>query len=81
VLSVNLGYFSQHAMNILSPDANVFDTFQSVLPNANIGVIRNLCAAFLFQGDDVDKRINMLSGGEKSRMVKCVFMKGGISTI
>ena len=39
------------------------------MPTENIGVIRNLCAAFLFQGDDVHKRIANLSGGEKSRVV------------
>ncbi|BCS95217.1 ABC transporter ATP-binding protein [Desulfoluna limicola] len=67
--SVHTGYFSQHAMDILDPKKSVFDTVQDALPTAGIGVIRNLCAAFLFSGDDVDKRIDMLSGGEKSRVV------------
>ena len=67
--SVNFGYFSQHSMDILNPEWTVFDTVQDTLPQANIGVIRNICAAFIFQGDDVDKRISMLSGGEKSRLV------------
>ncbi len=63
------GYFSQHSMDVLEPAKTVFETVQEVIPEANIGVIRNLCAAFLFQGDDVDKRIGNLSGGEKSRVV------------
>ena len=42
---------------------------QEYFPLENIGTIRNLCAAFLFQGDDVDKRITNLSGGEKSRVI------------
>ena len=67
--SVNMGYFSQHAMEVLNPDRTVFDTVQDVLPQANIGVIRNICAAFLFSGDDVEKRVGLLSGGEKSRLV------------
>ena len=67
--SVNLGYFSQHAMEILDPKKTVFETVQDVLPQANIGVLRNLCAAFLFQGDSVDKRVESLSGGERSRLV------------
>ena len=66
---VTAGYFSQHSMELLNPEFTVFETVQAVIPTGNIGVIRNLCAAFLFQGDDVDKRIAHLSGGEKSRVV------------
>ena len=67
--SVKTGYFSQHAMDILDENKTVFETVQEALPLENIGVIRNLCAAFLFSGDDVDKKIKQLSGGEKSRVV------------
>ncbi|MBE0598291.1 MAG: ABC-F family ATP-binding cassette domain-containing protein [Desulfuromonadales bacterium] len=67
--NVHLGYFSQHAMDVLEPKKTVFETVQDALPQASIGVVRNLCAAFLFQGDDVDKRLDKLSGGEKSRVV------------
>ncbi len=67
--NVNIGYFSQHSMDILDPGKTVFETVQEAIPQAGIGVIRNLCAVFLFQGDDVDKRIANLSGGEKSRVV------------
>ncbi|MFZ5765049.1 MAG: ABC-F family ATP-binding cassette domain-containing protein [Thermodesulfobacteriota bacterium] len=67
--NVDIGYFSQHAMELLNPDKTVFETVQDAMPQATIGVIRNLCAAFLFQGDEVDKRIMHLSGGEKSRLV------------
>ena len=66
---VSTGYFSQHAMDLLHPDQTVFQAIQEVLPLENIGVIRNLCGAFLFQGDDIDKRIANLSGGEKSRVI------------
>ena len=66
---VTTGYFSQHSMDSLRPEHTVFEAVQEVLPTENIGVIRNLCAAFLFTGDDVDKRIENLSGGEKSRVV------------
>ncbi|HBA88840.1 MAG TPA: glycosyl transferase family 1 [Geobacter sp.] len=67
--NVELGYFSQHAMEILDPRKTIFETLQDVIPLATIGVIRNLLGSFLFQGDDVDKRIENLSGGEKSRVV------------
>ncbi|MBT0664483.1 ATP-binding cassette domain-containing protein [Geobacter pelophilus] len=67
--NVSIGYFSQHAMDLLSPKKTVFETVQDAMPLANIGVIRNLLGAFLFSGDAVDKRIENLSGGEKSRVV------------
>ena len=67
--NVEVGYFSQHAMEILEPKKTVFETVQDAMPLANIGVIRNLLGAFLFSGDAVDKRIENLSGGERSRVV------------
>ncbi|MDU0457213.1 MAG: ABC-F family ATP-binding cassette domain-containing protein [Geobacteraceae bacterium] len=67
--NVEIGYFSQHAMDLLDPGKTVFETLQEAMPLANIGVIRNLLGAFLFSGDTVDKRIENLSGGEKSRVV------------
>ena len=67
--NVELGYFSQHAMEVLDPKKTVFETVQDAMPLATIGVIRNLLGAFLFSGDAVEKRIENLSGGEKSRVV------------
>ena len=67
--NLGIGYFSQHAMDILRPEDTVFEAVQEVMPLENIGVVRNLCAAFLFSGDDIHKRIANLSGGEKSRVV------------
>lgn len=66
---VKVGYFSQHSMDILDGNRTIFDTVQDAMPQAHVGTIRNLCAAFLFQGEDADKRISLLSGGEKSRVV------------
>ncbi|MDZ4184878.1 MAG: ABC-F family ATP-binding cassette domain-containing protein [Desulfuromonadales bacterium] len=67
--SVQTGYFSQHAMEILDPKLTVFETVQNALPNATIGAVHNLCGAFLFSGETAEKRIDRLSGGEKSRVV------------
>ena len=67
--NVELGYFSQHAMEVLDPKKSIFETVQDTLPLANRGVIMNLLGAFLFSGDAVDKKIENLSGGEKSRVV------------
>lgn len=67
--NVHLGYFSQHSMELLDGSKTVFETVQDALPTEGIGVLRNLCGAFLFAGDDADKRVDKLSGGEKSRLV------------
>ncbi|MCP3922300.1 MAG: ABC-F family ATP-binding cassette domain-containing protein [Desulfobacterales bacterium] len=67
--SVNMGYFSQHSMDILDPKMTVFEAVQESLPLEGNGPIRNLCGAFLFSGDEADKKISTLSGGEKSRVV------------
>jgi ATP-binding cassette subfamily F protein 3 len=67
--NVEIGYFSQHAMELLDPKKTIFETMQDYMPLATIGQIRNLLGAFLFSGDTVDKRIENLSGGEKSRVV------------
>jgi ATP-binding cassette subfamily F protein 3 len=67
--NVEIGYFSQHAMELLEPKKSIFETMQDCMPTATIGQIRNLLGAFLFSGDSVEKRIENLSGGEKSRVV------------
>jgi ATP-binding cassette subfamily F protein 3 len=67
--NVELGYFSQFSLDILKPNLTVMEEMRSRLQDKNDGYIRNLLAAFLFRGDDVDKKISVLSGGEKSRLI------------
>ncbi|WP_257303584.1 ABC-F family ATP-binding cassette domain-containing protein [Geothrix campi] len=67
--SLKLGYFSQQALDLLDPDLTVIEQMQQDFPMEGLGVLRNLLGAFQFSGDDVDKRIRALSGGEKSRLV------------
>jgi ATPase subunit of ABC transporter with duplicated ATPase domains len=67
--SVKLGYFAQHAMELLEPDQTVIETLRSAFPLATIGSMRSLAGAFGFSGDDVEKPCRVLSGGEKARMV------------
>lgn len=66
---VELGYFSQFSLDVLKPHYTVMEEMRSHLIDKNDGYIRNLLAAFLFRGDDVDKKISILSGGEKSRLI------------
>jgi ATPase subunit of ABC transporter with duplicated ATPase domains len=67
--SVKLGYFAQHAMELLDPALTVLDQLQREYPRASQGSLRNLLGAFGFSGDDVDKPCRVLSGGEKDRVV------------
>jgi ATP-binding cassette subfamily F protein 3 len=71
--SVLPGYFSQYSCDVLRPDRTVFEEVRERLPMASIGTIKNLLGAFLFSGDDTDKKVSILSGGEKSRvMLACI---------
>lgn len=72
--SIKVGYFSQFSLDQLNPDNTVLDEVSSYLKDASNGYIRNLLAAFLFRGDDVEKKIKVLSGGEKSRVVLSILM-------
>lgn len=67
--SIKLGYFSQYSLDVLKAENTVFDQIREELPLASDGLVRNLLAAFLFRGDDIDKKIKYLSGGEKSRLI------------
>src|SRR5918994_1499718 len=67
--SVSMGYFSQQALDVLDADRTIEEQLQGDFPNEGIGVLRNLAGAFQFSGDDTDKKIRTLSGGEKTRLV------------
>jgi ATPase subunit of ABC transporter with duplicated ATPase domains len=67
--SLRLGYFAQQALDILSPDLTVWEQMVSDFPHDSIGNLRGTLGAFQFSGEDVEKKIKSLSGGEKSRLV------------
>jgi ATPase subunit of ABC transporter with duplicated ATPase domains len=67
--SVKLGYFAQHAMELLDAEKTVIESLQASFPLATIGSMRSLAGAFGFSGDDVEKSCRILSGGEKARLV------------
>ncbi len=67
--SVKMGYFAQHAMDLLDGEATVFEWLEHAFPLAGQGSLRALCGSFGFSGDDVEKRCRVLSGGEKARLV------------
>jgi ATPase subunit of ABC transporter with duplicated ATPase domains len=67
--SVKMGYFAQHAMDLLDGEHTVFESLEDSFPQAGQGSLRALAGCFGFSGDDVEKRCRVLSGGEKARLV------------
>jgi ATPase subunit of ABC transporter with duplicated ATPase domains len=67
--SVKMGYFAQHAMDLLDGERTVFQSLEDDFPQAGQGSLRALAGCFGFSGDDVEKRCRVLSGGEKARLV------------
>jgi ATPase subunit of ABC transporter with duplicated ATPase domains len=72
--SVKMGYFSQHAMELLDGEQTVFEALESAFPQAGQGSLRALAGCFGFSGDDVEKRCRFLSGGEKARLVMAIML-------
>jgi ATPase subunit of ABC transporter with duplicated ATPase domains len=67
--SVKMGYFAQHAMELLDGERTVFQSLEDSFPQAGQGSLRALAGCFGFSGDDVEKKCRVLSGGEKARLV------------
>ncbi len=67
--SVQMGYFAQQALQVLNPELTVWEQLQNDFPKETVGAIRSLAGAFQFSGDEVEKKIRFLSGGERSRLV------------
>ncbi len=67
--SIQLGYFSQNSLDLLNPRNTILQEVESRVPNASLGSIKSLLGAFLFSGEEVEKKISILSGGEKSRVI------------
>jgi ATPase subunit of ABC transporter with duplicated ATPase domains len=67
--SVKMGYFAQHAMEVLQPEKTVWQTLEESFPLASIGSLRSLAGCFGFSGDEIEKTCRVLSGGEKARLV------------
>jgi len=66
--SLKMGYFAQQSLDVLDPELTVIEQLQQDFPQDGMGSLRTLAGAFQFSGDEIDKRIRALSGGEKSRL-------------
>ena len=67
--SVKMGYFAQHAMELLDGDRTVFQSLEEDFPQAGQAPLRALAGCFGFSGDEIEKKCRVLSGGEKARLV------------
>ncbi len=67
--TVKMGYFAQHAMEVLGGELTVFEQLEASFPQAGQGSLRALAGCFGFSGDDIEKKCRVLSGGEKARLV------------
>jgi ATPase subunit of ABC transporter with duplicated ATPase domains len=72
--SVKMGYFAQQALDLLDPEVTVYEMVDRNFPLESTGAKRNLLGAFQFSGDEQDKLIKFLSGGEKSRLVLALML-------
>jgi ATP-binding cassette, subfamily F, member 3 len=77
--SIEYGYFSQNSLDVLNPENTILEEVQAHMPTANLGYLRNLLGSLLFSGDEVDKKIKVLSGGEKSRVVLATILSRPIN--
>jgi ATPase subunit of ABC transporter with duplicated ATPase domains len=66
--SLQMGYFAQQSLDVLDPDLTIIEQLQKDFPAEGLGSLRKLAGAFQFSGDDVEKKVRSLSGGEKSRL-------------
>ena len=67
--SLEMGYFAQQALDVLDANLTIEEQLQTDFPHESIGALRSLAGAFQFSGDEIDKKIRALSGGEKTRLV------------
>lgn len=72
--NVKMGYFAQHAMDVLDGSLTIFETLERAFPLANQGALRSLAGGFGFSGDEVEKSCRVLSGGEKARLVMALML-------
>jgi len=72
--SVGLGYFAQQALDLLDAGLTIEEQLQKEFAHESVGTLRSLAGAFQFSGDDIDKKVRALSGGEKTRLVMAIML-------
>jgi ATP-binding cassette subfamily F protein 3 len=65
---VTMSYYAQHLSEMLAPHKTILEEVYQVVPHESVTFVRGVCGAFLFSGDDVEKPVSVLSGGERARV-------------
>ena len=69
--NVQLGYFAQNQADYLDGEKSIYDTMVDAANESNRSKVRDMLGSFLFRGDEVDKKVKVLSGGERNRLALC----------
>lgn len=74
--NVSIGYYAQNQADVLQPDMTLLQTMEAASPPEMRTRLRNILGSFLFSGEDVDKKVSVLSGGERARLaLACMLLR------
>ncbi len=79
--NVQLGYFAQNQADYLDGEKTLLDTMIDAATDGNRAKVRDMLGAFLFRGDDVEKKVKVLSGGERNRLALCMMLLKPINVL
>jgi ATP-binding cassette subfamily F protein 3 len=79
--NVELGYFAQNQAEYLDGEITLLETMQNAATDTNRSKVRDMLGAFLFRGDDVEKKVKVLSGGERNRLALCKLLLQPINVL
>ena len=79
--NVQLGYFAQNQAEYLDGEKTLLDTMLEAATDSNRMKVRDMLGAFLFRGDDVEKKVKVLSGGERNRLALCKLLLQSINVL
>lgn len=79
--NVQLGYFAQNQAEYLDGEITLLQTMQDAATDTNRSKVRDMLGSFLFRGDDVEKKVKVLSGGERNRLALCKLLLQPINVL
>lgn len=79
--NVQIGYFAQNQAEYLDGEKTILDTMLDAASDSNRTKVRDMLGAFLFRGDDVEKKVKVLSGGERNRLALCKMLLNPINVM